>query len=417
MVRSAWLFLLVAVVSSRPSPGQPSLTDIPAPSGPFAIGRVIYDWVDTARSETLSGVPNAPRELVVDVWYPAAAARADARTAPYLPGATQIDKSSAAQAEKNNWGGLWKPIVSGDVHTHVYENAPPAPGDARFPLLIFSHAFAGEPYAYTHQIQELVSHGYVVATVHHTYEVTVARFADGRMIPFSQENAQAIEAPTLDEALKRAEPRIDVWAGDIRFTLDQVTRLNMATERKAPFAGRVDLGRVGVLGHSFGGVAVARACELDQRIKACLNQDGMVGGPIVRFAGGGLPAQPYMFLRSPMPAPPSDDRLRGMGTTRKELEQDKTETEAALAREFHDCCGGAYQVWIEIPGFRHGSFSDQPLLRAGNPAERAKALSSLRLVESYTIAFFEKFLNGAHDTLLDRQPAKGSPVVVKRYSR
>jgi hypothetical protein len=42
-----------------------------------------------------------------------------------------------------------------------------------------------------------------------------------------------------------------------------------------PFAGHLDFSRVGAFGHSFGGMAAAHACQIDRRIKACLNQDGL----------------------------------------------------------------------------------------------------------------------------------------------
>jgi dienelactone hydrolase len=418
MTRFVRILLLIAAVSARSTQSQPHGVDIFQPSGPFAVGRVSYDWIDPARPEILSNVPHTPREILVDVWYPAATAIPGASTAPYLPNAAHVNKSPFVQAERNNWGDLWLMIVAGDVHTHAYENAPVAPGNTRFPLIILSHGFSGEPYAYTHQIQELVSHGYVVATIHHTYEVTVAVFPDGRMVPFSEENARGTEAPSVDEMLKWAEPRIDTWAADIRFTLDQITRLNAAPAKKSPFAGRIDLGRVGVFGHSFGGVAAARACELEPRIKACLNQDGMLGGPSVHFEGGHPPAQPYMFLSSPLPGPPTDEMLKSMGMTRKQFEQDNAQAEAMIDKEFQECFGGAYQVDVQISGFRHNGFTDIPLLNAaGNPEKTARALGSLRLVESYTVAFFNKFLNGAHDTLLDREPAPNSEVQIKRYPR
>jgi hypothetical protein len=322
---------------------------------------------------------------------------------------------------RNDVGNLWLTIVSGSVHTHTYQNAPVAAGPSRFPLLIFSHAIWGEPYAYTIQIEELVSHGFIVATIHHTYEVSVAVFPDGRVIPYSEENLQRSRVNGVEDISnerKWENERLDVWAADMRFTLDQITRLSMAPQTNAPFAGRVDLTRVGVFGHSFGGIAVGRACELDLRFKACLNEDGMGDdGPLQRYEGGHPPTQPYLFLRSPRPGPPSDEELKAMQMTRKEFEQDRAEALASLDQKLESCSGGAYQVWIQTTGFRHNSFGDLNFLRAaGNPEETARALRSLRAVESYTIAFFDKFLNGARDTLLDREPANGE-VVIKRYSR
>src|SRR6478736_6977736 len=97
MTGFVWFFLLVTA--------QSSTIDI-QPSGSFAAGRVIYHWVDPTRTEDLSKVPSTPREIMVDVWYPAAPAKG-AQTAPYLPDADKIEKSAFAQAEKDNWRRLW----------------------------------------------------------------------------------------------------------------------------------------------------------------------------------------------------------------------------------------------------------------------------------------------------------------------
>src|SRR5262245_52388979 len=45
---------------------------LPLPSGPFAVGRVIDDWVDPATIDPLSPAPGTTRELLVWIWYPAA---------------------------------------------------------------------------------------------------------------------------------------------------------------------------------------------------------------------------------------------------------------------------------------------------------------------------------------------------------
>src|SRR5689334_3083476 len=56
---------------------------LPAPTGQYHVGRVIYDWVDSSRQETLANT-NAPRELMIDVWYPMDTPATDA-TADYMP--------------------------------------------------------------------------------------------------------------------------------------------------------------------------------------------------------------------------------------------------------------------------------------------------------------------------------------------
>ena len=63
-----------------------------------------------------------------------------------------------------------------------------------------------------------------------------------------------------------------------------------------------------------------------------------------------------MFLRSPRLGPPSDEELKAMQLTRQEFEQDRVEALGKLDKKLQGCSGGAYQVWIETPGFRHDGF-------------------------------------------------------------
>src|SRR3981189_3187563 len=58
---------------------------LPAPTGPFAVGRALYDWVDDdAPLDTLAPVPGTKRELLVWIWYPTAAGPSVAMD-DYLP--------------------------------------------------------------------------------------------------------------------------------------------------------------------------------------------------------------------------------------------------------------------------------------------------------------------------------------------
>src|SRR5256885_17220786 len=43
---------------------------LPTPTGPFVVGRAIYDWTDDTKLDTLASVPGTKRELLVWIWYP-----------------------------------------------------------------------------------------------------------------------------------------------------------------------------------------------------------------------------------------------------------------------------------------------------------------------------------------------------------
>src|SRR6266568_4244552 len=70
---------------------------LPTPTGPFAVGRAIYDWADDGKLDTLAPVAGTKRELLVWIWYPAAPGQS-AAIDQYLPAAlrAEVERSSGA---------------------------------------------------------------------------------------------------------------------------------------------------------------------------------------------------------------------------------------------------------------------------------------------------------------------------------
>src|ERR1700740_1472541 len=75
----AVLILLLCVEHHR-------ATTLPETTGPYAVGRVSYEWVNTAESDPLAPAPGAKREVVAWIWYPAKATASSER-AEYMPAA------------------------------------------------------------------------------------------------------------------------------------------------------------------------------------------------------------------------------------------------------------------------------------------------------------------------------------------
>jgi hypothetical protein len=86
---------------------------------------------------------------------------------------------------------------------------------------------------------------------------------------------------------------LTAWTGDIACTLDRLAQLNIS-DSSGKFTGRLDMTRVGVFGHSFGGAQAAQFCHNDSRCKAGIDIDGLLFGSVVRE---GM-QQPFMFLFS-----------------------------------------------------------------------------------------------------------------------
>jgi pimeloyl-ACP methyl ester carboxylesterase len=76
------------------------------------------------------------------------------------------------------------------------------------------------------------------------------------------------------------------------FVVDQLQRLN--ADSSETFAARMDLQRLGMFGHSFGGATALEFCHQDSRCKAALDMDGIPFGSVVPE---GL-SKPGMFLLS-----------------------------------------------------------------------------------------------------------------------
>jgi hypothetical protein len=53
----------------------------PQPTGQYPIGTLTYHWIDTTRSEVFTADPQVRRQLLVQIWYPAAASPSASRAA------------------------------------------------------------------------------------------------------------------------------------------------------------------------------------------------------------------------------------------------------------------------------------------------------------------------------------------------
>jgi dienelactone hydrolase len=103
-------------------------------------------------------------------------------------------------------------------------------------------------------------------------------------------SSSALRDPEQTRCVSRL---LTAWSADIAFVLDQLERLNRP-DASGKFTGRLDMTRVGVFGHSFGGATAAQFCHDDSRCKAGINLDGAPFGSVIRE---GLHL-PFLFVLS-----------------------------------------------------------------------------------------------------------------------
>ena len=374
------------------------LAALPQPTGPYAVGRVTVEWRDRSRIEPLSD-DRGGRRLIVDIWYPADASQGE--LAPYLDTAA-FERAIGAAGLRRQLEGAYDAVKGGRVQTHAVAGAPLSRAVARAPVVIFSPGGGLVREVYAAQLEHLASHGFVVAAITHPYDGIVAVYPDGQWITYDAKRWPQNPSFLGEWNLNQLE-----WhARDIRFVLDALQNVNRTTPSAPPFAGHLDLERVGAFGHSFGGVAAAKACQTDRRFTACLNQDGLAGKqPFDRDGGGWGANQRFMLIqRASDPGPPPEKDLASMKITREravelvsQLDRDQ-ETAMRLV-------GASYRVVLDRTKTTHADFTDLPLLAARTDDEAMAREQVATVVRELTLAFFDWSLRGKRPAMLSKRPA------------
>ena len=225
---------------------------LPLLTGVYDVGIKSYHLIDTNRLERFTEDPDDYRELILQIWYPVSMG---------TPG----ERISYMDRPTFGWLFNRSPVPLVTIPDTAYEfvrpyskQSPERLSSERFPVIIFSHGYDGVFQIYTSLIEDLVSHGYIVASINHPYVAGITVFPDGREI---------FVAPVQENI------SIESVVSDVTFVLDYLTILD---ETDSVLAGIMDFDHIGMYGHSFGGAATAICCYEDERIDAGLTLDGVV---------------------------------------------------------------------------------------------------------------------------------------------
>lgn len=396
----AILLLLVVV----PLPWFWPVMRLPVPSGPYRVGTSWLAVADSGRPERFA--QGKRREFPVKVWYPVASG-------------TVGTPALYATKEELTFGGFVPPILfeqSRYIRTHSLVDAPVAPGQDRFPVLVFSHGYTGYAAQNTPQMEELASLGYLVFSIAHTGEASAAPFPDGRVVMLDSSIQRNMRSQVSDTAglartyalmagfdsAKTREQRqamfrelvavtpepiktqsVVEWSLDTKVLVDRLEMMDAGTI-PSPFTGRLDLDRIGIFGMSYGGATAGEFCRVDRRCKAGLNIDGGQFGGLLEDSL----TVPFFILASE----------QAYGVHKPVLDVTK---------------GPAYLV--KIPQTTHMGLTDLTLqgpiiFRWTGLTGRLDPDRRERLMTQYVVAFFDTYLKGKPSPLLDG-PSTADPDV------
>ena len=347
---------------------------LPVPQGRSAIGTFTRYLVDPRRLETNDLKSGRSREMMIQVWYPATHAKSS--RAWYRDPAMNSFKSSHLRL----------------VKTLSFWNLPAAQTPATFPILLFSPSSGGNRNQNTFQVEELASRGYVVVGIDHPYSSSRIAFPDGRIVRSLPNAWIDLSSPAhLHDSTIHVEAMVRDQVADVSFVIDELTRWD---ETDNPLRGHLDLSRVGIFGHSFGGAIAAEACVLDPRIRAAINMDGWIFGNAFR---DGI-SKPFLLMNEDAPVALLTKANSGDPGAQAVVEASRAQE--ASVRRSQERFGG---YSLTIRNACHSNFADFSLFtRDPFGGCRVDPRRAHHIVNVFTLAFFNHFLNGQPEPILDR---------------
>jgi dienelactone hydrolase len=357
---------------------------LPSPTGSFALGRAQYAWINPKTSE----------ELAVWIWYPARPS-STARPAEYLPAPWR-------RALRERQGTFLRSFFKRDpltVGTHTKSNAAVAPDRRAYPVVVLRQGGSALTIDFTSIAEDLASHGYIVAGFDAPARSFVVVTSDGRTIARAPENnVENANGDLSDPVVGRL---LAMWTSDTRFVVDQLERVNNGSV-STPFAGRMDVARLAMVGHSFGGATALQFCHEDIRCRAAIDMDGIPFGTVV---SEGL-HKPAMFLLSDHSREVADP------ASQKVVQEIQSIYDRLPLPRLH----------ATIRTANHFTFSDQSLLNSqaalallrltgfgGLDARRGLAMSA-----DFVRTFFDAAVNGASPAALAQVSERYPEVVIPR---
>lgn len=259
----ALLFLVISLSNcTRVFSTLAPFSDLPAPTGPFAVATETTTWVDSTRDETFTPAKDY-RKIVVQVWYPVSK-RMTGTPLPYIDDPELRLPAIAKQLR------LPQSLINHfqEVKTNAFNSPRGSDLGEQFPIILFSHGLSGMRFQNSAVIEELASHGYVIFAADHSFGANITIFDDGEPAEYRAGKRRSLNEDFINTV---DLSQIEILVGDLQFIVDEITS---DRPRESLKGVPLDAGSIGIMGHSLGGAAALTTMARDARIKAAMILDG-----------------------------------------------------------------------------------------------------------------------------------------------
>lgn len=367
------LGIVVATFAMFTLPKLFPIMSFPEPTGEYTVGTQTFHLIDKNRKEFV--VPNhqVNRELMIQVYYPAE--KGTGQPSPYFE---HIDALTEQLAATQGFPYIATTHL-GLTKTHSYQDATPIKSKEKFPLLLFAHGMSLYSRQNTFQLEELVSHGYIVVALNFTGDAATTIFPDGDRVDFTP----------IENTITFLNNRIKLWEQDASFVLDEVIKADF-DKNFHPIASLIDFDNIGMLGHSFGGATSTQMLVKDSRIKAAIDMDGGLYGDSMPAHG---PAKPFMLMNAEASINFMKEAYSQQPGNRDELFVESYLRNKTIEKP------GVYTAII--PKTNHGSFTDLAAVSPIINESGADVNAIYKLINELSLGFFDKNLKGIHENKLN----------------
>jgi predicted dienelactone hydrolase len=358
--------------------GTPETLPDPRQLGPYPVGVTTLAIVDPTR---LDEATKGPRTLLLEVWYPATDETRDLepnKLSDFLlrgahPG-LNVAVRMAFGADATTLDPSFMNYAVRDARVR----------DGKFPLIVFSHGNGGLRNQNSFWCDHMASHGYVVAAPDHTGNSRVT-VVEGRLVLYN---------PNGTDASAHHRPR------DLSFVIDRMAAMNRGEDSR--FAGRLDMERIGVAGHSFGGYTAAAVINMDPRVDAI------------------IPMTPVLPERTNYDTPvlvmvATEDATIGLQGNEKARRYFQESRGPSYLVELLDAGHFSFTDMFQIdPDYGDGVGSGEKITAPGEPIQYLGMAETYDVINTYSAAFFGVYVKGepAYAPYLGQNPF-GERVIVQ----
>jgi predicted dienelactone hydrolase len=158
-----------------------------------------------------------------------------------------------------------------------------------------------------------------------------------------------------------------------------------AGEMESLFAGKLDMTRLGIFGQSFGGITAVQVCSVDDRCQAGISLDA------------GLPSSLHSSFKQPFMFMLNESTTYYLSTNLRAIES------------------AVYSV--QVRGTTHFDFTDlslySPVLKFTKAFGPIDGYRMVKIINGYTLAFFDEYLKDEMSPLLDGPSADYPEVTIQ----